>query len=104
MQLTVKNTRKLSCPRCKGGLRIVDIRGVELDACPDCQGVWFDQFEIESFLRTKRDLPNYVPPGYRKWVDSGGFAFGFVCGKVVQAGQWFNGYTGKWEWGRKRPC
>jgi membrane associated rhomboid family serine protease len=37
-------------------------------------------------------------PGIDYWAHIGGFAFGFVVGKAIQATQSFNGFTGRWEW------
>jgi membrane associated rhomboid family serine protease len=70
MKLSLTNKRKLTCPRCKGTLRAVDMGGIEIDACPNCNGSWFDQLEIEAFLRTSRNLSDYVPYALRTWWDS----------------------------------
>jgi membrane associated rhomboid family serine protease len=40
-------------------------------------------------------------PGIDYWAHIGGFVFGFIVGKVVQATQSFNGFIGKWEWKHK---
>jgi Zn-finger nucleic acid-binding protein len=38
------------CPACgKDGL-IVEFKGIELDYCPACHGVWFDAGELELLL------------------------------------------------------
>ncbi len=42
----------LSCPRCKEDLIVKTIRhpkaDVEVDACPSCQGIWFDYGELQQ--------------------------------------------------------
>lgn len=42
------------CPECKEtSLKtVVQYGGVELDRCPDCQGLWFDGGELEEILGT----------------------------------------------------
>jgi len=82
MNLSISNVRHRTCPRCKGPLRPLDLRGIEIDTCPTCQGAWFDQCEVEAFLRTKRDLPNYVPFAFRNWSDSSLPCP--VCGRMMQ--------------------
>ncbi len=34
------------CPVCRQPLVIVEYRDIELDACPDCRGLWFDAQEL----------------------------------------------------------
>jgi membrane associated rhomboid family serine protease len=51
-------------------LRPIEIGGIEIDVCQGCNGAWFDQFEVEAFLRTKRNLPDYIPHVLRQATDS----------------------------------
>ena len=39
----------LKCPRDHSDLYVFSYKGVELDFCMDCKGLWFDVFELESF-------------------------------------------------------
>lgn len=41
----------MECPRCQGAMRPVDVRGVELDLCPTCEGLWFDADELMAVLK-----------------------------------------------------
>ncbi len=34
------------CPVCREPMVIVEFQGIELDACPECQGLWFDAQEL----------------------------------------------------------
>jgi len=38
------------CPVCRKSLVIVEYENVELDACPDCFGLWFDAQELQQFF------------------------------------------------------
>ena len=38
------------CPVCRQPLIIVEYRDVELDACPDCHGLWFDAQELRQLF------------------------------------------------------
>ena len=46
----------MECPRCFSELVVVEAKQVELDWCPDCGGVWFDEGEAELLLGRKRPL------------------------------------------------
>jgi hypothetical protein len=38
------------CPKCAAGLVTVTFRGVELDKCSECGGLWFDCGELDRVL------------------------------------------------------
>lgn len=38
------------CPVCRKGALTVEYKNIELDYCPECQGVWFDGGELELLL------------------------------------------------------
>lgn len=37
----------MKCPKCGADLQVEDHHGVEIDRCPECHGVWFDEGEAE---------------------------------------------------------
>jgi Zn-finger nucleic acid-binding protein len=44
------------CPKCQRvRLKQVVKRGVQLDFCPDCQGLFFDDRELERALKASKD-------------------------------------------------
>lgn len=49
------------CPKCGNELRKVKNRGVEVDYCDNCQGVWFDFTEIEDLAAGIKEF-NLVAP------------------------------------------
>ncbi|MFA7480349.1 MAG: DUF5685 family protein [Vulcanimicrobiota bacterium] len=56
--LTIQKTRAIQvrpegtrpCPRCSKLLLGTLVKGVRLDICPDCQGLWLDQGELNQLL------------------------------------------------------
>ena len=40
--------KSLNCPKCNGHLEVVIHRGVEIDRCRKCMGMWFDRLEAET--------------------------------------------------------
>ena len=37
---------RIDCPKCRGGMREWESRGVTLDHCESCKGLWFDEGEL----------------------------------------------------------
>lgn len=47
----------MKCPRCSGeNLNVEKYEGVEIDKCPKCKGVWFDDKELLQIVKTKDDF------------------------------------------------
>lgn len=42
--------RELRCPACDGPMRPVERRGVLIDICRDCRGVFLDRGELDKLL------------------------------------------------------
>ncbi len=40
----------MKCPNCQTTLLITDKKGIEIDYCPDCRGVWLDRGEMEKII------------------------------------------------------
>ncbi len=38
------------CPKCDVALILLEFKGVEVDYCPSCEGLWLDHGEIERLL------------------------------------------------------
>lgn len=45
----------MRCPRCKGDLRRVAFRGIQVDRCASCQGLWLDYGELDQLEDTILD-------------------------------------------------
>ena len=40
----------MRCPLCNVPMREVNRRGVQIDVCPECRGVWLDGGELDKLL------------------------------------------------------
>ena len=40
----------MHCPKCGADLTVEDYHGVEIDRCPECDGIWFDAGEAELLM------------------------------------------------------
>jgi len=47
----------MKCPVCKVPTYVVEHDGIELDLCPDCQGIWFDAGELDLLLDRDQSAP-----------------------------------------------
>lgn len=45
----------MQCPKCKSDLRRVNLRGIEVDRCTSCQGLWLDYGELDQLEDTVLD-------------------------------------------------
>jgi hypothetical protein len=50
-----RRTHYMKCPKCGANLDTVDVEGVQVDRCPECQGVWLDPGELELLHRRAAD-------------------------------------------------
>jgi hypothetical protein len=44
----------MRCPKCGAQLSERELRHVKVDACPECNGMWFDAGELELLRQTER--------------------------------------------------
>ena len=60
----VKETMR--CPLCDVPMREVERRGVTIDVCPECRGVWLDRGELEKLLA---GAERWEEEDFRHWGD-----------------------------------
>jgi hypothetical protein len=55
---TERRSHFMKCPRCGADLRIEHFQGIEVERCPECQGLWFDHDEAHRLvdLNAKRGV------------------------------------------------
>lgn len=60
----------VKCPLCDVKMREVERRGVLIDVCPECKGIWLDKGELEKLLSASREEAEAVLPGEDRWSSS----------------------------------
>ena len=45
----------MNCPRCNSELKVENYKGIEVDRCPQCQGIWLDYGELDQLEDTVLD-------------------------------------------------
>lgn len=46
----------MKCPNCKEpSLVLSERKGIEIDYCPDCRGIWLDRGELDKILEKSRE-------------------------------------------------
>ncbi len=46
-----RSSHYMKCPKCGSDLVTENQHGIQLDRCPECQGIWFDAGETEQLLK-----------------------------------------------------
>lgn len=52
----------MNCPSCNIALQIAERRGIEIDYCSKCRGVWLDRGELDKLLESAAN-PSAHRPG-----------------------------------------
>src|SRR2546421_10592268 len=47
----------VACPKCRAYMFTRRRKGVEIDLCSQCSGIWLDDGELATLAETKRDVP-----------------------------------------------
>jgi Zn-finger nucleic acid-binding protein len=60
--------QSVNCPKCPGRLENYAFRGLVLDRCESCEGIWLDKGELEGILRkaTRGPLGAFVERYFSK--------------------------------------
>ncbi|SIN72079.1 TFIIB-type zinc ribbon-containing protein [Halodesulfovibrio marinisediminis] len=40
----------MNCPNCNTKLHMTERKGIEIDYCPDCRGIWLDRGELDKIV------------------------------------------------------
>lgn len=53
----------MKCPNCKEhNLVIAERKGIEIDHCPECRGIWLDRGELDKIIEKSREEENSSRP------------------------------------------
>lgn len=50
----LKEIHYLMCPKCGMELIEIDYKGIKVDKCSECEGVWLDAGELESVAKLEK--------------------------------------------------
>ncbi len=50
----LKELHHMRCPKCGMELIAVDYKGIEIDKCSGCEGIWLDAGELESVSKLEK--------------------------------------------------
>ena len=54
----------MKCPHCKEpSLVLSERKGIEIDYCPECRGIWLDRGELDKIIEKSKE---YVPSENRE--------------------------------------
>jgi len=42
-----KELHWMKCPKCGSNLKEIDFKGIKIDRCQECEGIWLDKGELE---------------------------------------------------------
>ena len=64
----------MTCPSCSQKLKIAERKGIEIDYCPSCRGVWLDRGELDKIIeRSAEELSGpREQPGHAGYGKHGG--------------------------------
>jgi hypothetical protein len=43
----------MKCPKCGGQMEEIDLAGIDIDKCQGCQGIYFDNGELDILLQSR---------------------------------------------------
>jgi hypothetical protein len=53
-KLRLKELHNMRCPKCGMGLIEIDYKGIKVDKCSECEGVWLDAGELDAVSRLEK--------------------------------------------------
>ena len=54
----LKELHNMCCPKCGMGLVTIDYKGVAIDECSDCKGIWLDANELDQIMAMEKGTLN----------------------------------------------
>jgi hypothetical protein len=50
----LKELHYMRCPKCGMGLIEIDYKGIKVDKCSECEGIWLDAGELEAISKLEK--------------------------------------------------
>lgn len=68
-QVSQRESRILTCPKCDGTIVEISFGGVTIDRCNECGGVWLDAGELELLSQKEKEPAGSNRGGRRSLID-----------------------------------
>jgi len=62
----LKELHHMKCPKCGMDLFEVDYKGVKIDECAECEGIWLDAKELDSILGMEKSAAGRLLDFFKK--------------------------------------
>ena len=62
----LKELHHMRCPKCGMELVAINYKGIEIDKCSECEGVWLDSGELEALLELESSTIDKLFRVFRK--------------------------------------
>jgi uncharacterized protein len=59
------------CPICNVDLLMTERKGIEIDYCPKCRGIWLDKGELDEIIERSSPEPQCFPDRENRDLRSG---------------------------------
>lgn len=56
----LKDLHFMHCPKCGDSLQEIELKGVKIDRCMSCQGIWLDAGELEQVSKKEGFLSGAI--------------------------------------------
>ncbi len=62
----LKELHHMRCPKCGMELIAIDYKGIEVDKCSECEGIWLDAGELEAVSKLEKSSIDKLISVFRK--------------------------------------
>ena len=63
---SIKELHYMRCPKCGMQLVEIDYKGIKIDKCTGCDGVWLDQGELEAIVNLDKSVITRLLSGFKE--------------------------------------
>jgi hypothetical protein len=63
---SIKELHYMRCPKCGMQLVEIDYKGIKIDKCTECNGVWLDHGELEAIVNLDKSVISRLLSGFKE--------------------------------------
>ena len=63
---SLKELHYMRCPKCGIQLVEIDYKGIKIDKCTECNGVWLDHGELETIVNLDKSVISRLLSGFKE--------------------------------------